>query len=92
MKYFHNYAKFRKNVNTIWEIQYLHGSIARSFQDKSIEVVHHFNALFQESICCPIQGVLEVVEKFPRLITKDMNKALFEDFSKSELLATLSSM
>eukprot|EP01018_Ginkgo_biloba_P006122 Gb_38546 [translate_table: standard] len=47
-KYFHQYANFRKNVNTIWKIHRLNGMMATGFDDLAYLGVEHFDGLYKE--------------------------------------------
>jgi hypothetical protein len=53
-KFFHQFTNLCKNMNTIWEIRVVDGSMVCSFKDKVEEGVHHFKTLFQEPSGCPI--------------------------------------
>jgi len=54
-KFFHDAAKYKNNINSIWEIQARDGTIVRSFDEKAYEAVQYFSSLFQEPLGFPIQ-------------------------------------
>jgi hypothetical protein len=91
-KFFHQFATYRKNANTIWEIRASDDSMVRSFKANAKEGVRHFKSLFQEPDGCPIQEILEVISKFRPVFTKEMNRSMVEEVSEPKLHATLSSM
>jgi len=68
--FFHNYAKHMKNINSIWEIKIGDGTTMRSFKEKYHEAIRYFSSLFQESVGCPIQDILEVIANFPHVFSK----------------------
>jgi hypothetical protein len=69
-KYFHHFANLRKNINTIWDIKKEDGSLALSFEEKSKVGVHYFQNLFKATRGSPIQTILQVVKKFPRVFNE----------------------
>jgi hypothetical protein len=59
---------------------------------KSRNQERFFENIFQAPRGCPIQEILEVVTKFQHVFSKEMNKSLEEEVTKSELKQALSSM
>jgi hypothetical protein len=92
MKFFHNFSNHRKNTNTIWEIKDDEGSKASTFREKDEVGACHFEKLFEAPEGFQIQEILEVVNKFPRAFTEDMNKYLDEEVSEDELKGALFTM
>jgi len=89
---FHQYANFRKNVDTIWEVKAPNKSLAPSFNDKAEERVCYFHDLFQASARCPIQKILDVISKFDRVFKGDVNKCLLEEVTEFKVHDALFSM
>jgi hypothetical protein len=52
----------------------------------------HFESLFSAPKGFPIQEILQVVEKFQPLFSKEMNLSLLKEVSAKEVKATLFSM
>jgi hypothetical protein len=88
-KFFHQYVNFRRNLNSIWEIKDEQGKVVASFEDNAKLGVNFFNNLFSTPPGCPIQEILEVVEKFPIVFTDEMNLSLEEEVTKPELKEAL---
>lgn len=59
--------------------------MALSFKDKACEGKCYFGVLFKELSRCPIQKVMEMISKFPLVLTNDMNKVMEENVSKDEV-------
>ena len=90
-KFFHRCASQRKRINTIHEIRSNQGTWTRSFPEKSQVAVEHFQGLFKEPEGCPIAKILEVLDMFPRAITKEMNEELTKDILEEEIKQVLQS-
>jgi hypothetical protein len=91
-KFFHQYVNYRKNVNTIWEIEKSDGTMVHSFKDKAEEGARHFFNQFQKPVGCLIQEILEVISKFDPVFSKEMNRSLSKEVSKSKVHDALFSM
>jgi hypothetical protein len=89
-KFFHQYANYRRNINTIWEIKDGNNELVSSFPNKVEARVSYFSNLFFEPVGCPIQEILEVVQKFPTVFTEEMNSSLTNEVSEEELAERLS--
>ena len=50
-----------------------------SFLEKSLAVVDHFQGIFKEPHGFLIAEILEVLDLFPREITREMNEELTKD-------------
>jgi hypothetical protein len=81
-KFFHQFANYRRNLNTIWEIKDEQGNVAVSFEDKENLGVNFFNNIFSAPPGCPIQEILEVVRKFPIVFSEEMNLSLEEEVTE----------
>jgi hypothetical protein len=64
--FFHHYANFRRNINTIWDIKEENGEVVYTFKEKAELGIRHFKNLFYAQVRCPIQEILEVVQNFPQ--------------------------
>ena len=90
-KFFHRYASYRRNLNTISEIQNDEGILVSNFKDKAEDGVSFFNSLFKEKEGCHIQAILQFRRLFPRSITEEMNETLMQEVTEEELKYTLTS-
>jgi hypothetical protein len=63
-----------------------------SFGDKEKAGAKYFENIFKAPPSCPIQEILGVVQKFPRVFSEDMNKSLMEEVTEDELKGALFSM
>ncbi len=91
-KFFQNYAKGRKNSNTIWEMKKANGELARSFEDLASLGVNYFKNLFKALEEVSIAKVIRVVQFFPRFIEEEGNDSIMEPVSKEEVEDILKSM
>jgi hypothetical protein len=91
-KFFHHYANQRRNINSIWEIKNEEDVLVSSFQDKSEARARYFENLFAAPEGCPIQETLDVVSKFPSVISLETNRDLCEEVTELELSQALNSM
>ena len=53
--------------------------------------MEHFQGFFKEPAGCPIVEMLEVLDLFPRAITKEMNEDLTKDITEEEIQQVLHS-
>jgi hypothetical protein len=81
--FFHQYANHRKNINTVWNVKGLDGSLIFSF--------NHFNEIFKENERVTIAEVVRMTTFFPSFVFEDDNISLMEFMSKKELLKLLHS-
>eukprot|EP01018_Ginkgo_biloba_P032610 Gb_14068 [translate_table: standard] len=91
-KYFHNYARFRENQYTIWELTGREGNKVRGFKDLAAFAVQHFNELFKEPDRINIGEIIKVVTYFPRMVGNEDNAILFREITKEELLVVLNAL
>jgi hypothetical protein len=84
-KYFHIFASFRRETNSIWEIKDDQGKKVTSFEEIADEGKNHFSNLFKEPVGCPIAKILKVINLFPSFISDEMNFSLQEEISKKEI-------
>jgi hypothetical protein len=83
-------VQHQKNQNTIGETKYQNGSIVTSQEDIVEDGKYFFSSLFRERVGCSIPEILKVVELFPKEIIGEMNEALQEVISETEIFSTLS--
>jgi hypothetical protein len=90
-KFFNKYAAFRKNFNTIWELEGADGSKVSSFKDIASAGKNHFHYLFKESAASNIDEIVKVISLFPRFFDEEVNAGMEAVVSKEELKVLLSS-
>ena len=91
-KFFQNYAKGRKNTNTIWEMKKANGDIALSFEDLATEGVNYFKHLFKAPGEATIAEVIRVAQVFPWFIEEEDNEFLMAPITKEEVESVLKLM
>jgi hypothetical protein len=64
----------------------------KKFEEKEEATRIYFSSLFKESVCCPIEELLEVLKLFTNVLSVDMNELLEDEVKKNELELTLFSM
>jgi hypothetical protein len=87
----HNYANFKKNVNTIWEIDLPNGLMVKYFKDISSASKNHLQALFKDPDNANIPKLLRSINYFLGLnveldveSTKEELKEVFTSFKKAK--------
>lgn len=88
-KFFHTYARFRKNQNTIWELSDFKGNKVCGFFALTNLVVIYFKKTFKKPKHMDIGEVLKLVGIFPRLIDEEENEAIYNPVSKDEFLIVI---
>eukprot|EP00253_Pinus_taeda_P034625 PITA_34625 len=91
-RFFHNFAKGRKSVNTIWSLKDEDGREVKSFPDLSSLGQRHFQRIFSDPGGTTIAEIIRTAQCFPRFIEEDMNDDLNVPVSKDEVEAAMKSM
>eukprot|EP00253_Pinus_taeda_P036400 PITA_36400 len=91
-KFFHNYAKGRKNENTIWKLKDRDGREATSFEELSSLGKNHFQSLFSDQGGITLAEVIRVAQCFPRFVEDEEDGNLVEEVTKEEVEAVVKSM
>jgi hypothetical protein len=71
--FFHNYANYRKIVNTIWEMKRIDGKKAKTFQEIINMGVSFYKFIYSKSNRVNMAEILKISSFFPRLVTKEGN-------------------
>jgi hypothetical protein len=82
-KFIHQYANFRKNLNTIWDIKNENGTTLSSFKEKVEVGVSYFKNLFTEPPWLPYSGNLRSSWEIS-LCLHGRNEPIFEGRSIKE--------
>jgi hypothetical protein len=88
-KFFDRYAKFCKNLNSIWEINDQYRKRVYYFGKISLAGKTFFSSLFKDLEGCYFDNILKVIDLFTRSIIEEMNDSLQEDILEGEVLSTL---
>lgn len=88
-KFFHNFAKGRKSINTIWSLKNEDGRDVKSFSDLSGLGKRHFHNLYSEQREATIVEVLNTVQCFPRFIEEEDSEDLSIPVTKAETEAAM---
>jgi len=88
-KKFHAYARYRKQINTVWDITKEDGTIISNNSEIQKEVVDYFQNLFKVHDNLGITDQLTVLRNFPRMFFEEEGSSINEPVSLSELLKTL---
>eukprot|EP00253_Pinus_taeda_P010711 PITA_10711 len=91
-KFFHNYAKGRKSVNTIWKLKDQNGREASSFEDLSRMGKAHFQNLFTAQGGITLAEIIRTAQCFPRFVEEEEAGSLMEVVSKEEVEHVIKSM
>lgn len=90
--FFHNYAKGRKSVNTIWSLKDQEGWEVSSFSDLSGLGQRHFQRIFSDPGEATIAEVMRTAQCFPRFVEEEEADELSIPVSKEEDEATMKLM
>eukprot|EP01018_Ginkgo_biloba_P002192 Gb_33330 [translate_table: standard] len=91
-KFFHQFANFRKNVNTIWKIHCLNGTVATGFDELSQLGVDHFKVLYKEENKTTIAEVVKMSSFFPSFVGEEDNVSLTKEITVDELQGVMVSL
>eukprot|EP00253_Pinus_taeda_P008065 PITA_08065 len=91
-KFFHNYAKGRKNANTIWKLKDTDGREHSSFEAVSNLGKSHFQSLFADPGGTSIAEIIRTAQAFPRFVEEEEAENLYREVSKEEIENVIKSM
>eukprot|EP00253_Pinus_taeda_P005167 PITA_05167 len=91
-KLFHNYAKGRKNSNTIWKVKNEEGEEVNTFEQLSFLGRNHFQNLFVDQGEITITGVIRTSQCFPRYLEEEEVESLMNEVTKEEVECVIKSM
>eukprot|EP00253_Pinus_taeda_P014847 PITA_14847 len=91
-KFFHNYAKGRKNANTIWKLRDQNGREASSFEDLSRMGKAHFQNLFTAQGGITLAEIIRIAQCFPRFVEEEEAGSLMDVVTKEEVEHIIKSM
>eukprot|EP00253_Pinus_taeda_P030442 PITA_30442 len=91
-KFFHNYAKGRKNANTIWKLKDADGKEHSSFEAVSNLGKSHFQSLFADPGGTSIAEIIRTAQAFPRFVEEEEAENLYREVSKEEIENVIKSM
>ena len=69
--FFHRYASYRKNINTIWDIKSTKGVWVSSQKDMEKVEVEFYSNHFKESGLSNIVNQMKVVSHYPYFFTRE---------------------
>jgi hypothetical protein len=90
-KFFHHFAKPRKNINSIWKITKEDDTLVENFPDIAVEGVRYFQNPFKEDNHGTIDAIISLSNFFPIFMELEDNQSLMAEVGKEELLRTLES-
>eukprot|EP00253_Pinus_taeda_P015727 PITA_15727 len=90
--FFHNYAKGRKSVNTIWNLKNEEGREAKTFESLSALGQNHFQNLFADQGEVTIAEVIKTAQCFPRYVEEEEAEDLLRPVTKEEVESVIKSM
>eukprot|EP00253_Pinus_taeda_P021308 PITA_21308 len=91
-KFFHNYAKGRRNANTIWKLKDSEGRVASSFEELSILGKNHFQYLFSDPGGISLAEIIRKSQAFSRFVEEGDAEDLFREVTKEEVESIIKSM
>jgi len=90
-KFYHAYAKGRKNANTIWKLEDSEGREENTFEGMARIGVSHFQNLFKANNQASIEEVVRLAQLFPGFVNEEENQKLYEKVTEDELKEALNS-
>eukprot|EP00253_Pinus_taeda_P010579 PITA_10579 len=91
-KFFHNYAKGRKNANTIWKLKDSEGREASNFEALSDMGKNHFQSLFSDPGGVSLAEIIRTAQSFPLFEEGEEAEDLFQEVTKEEVESIIKSM
>eukprot|EP00253_Pinus_taeda_P002170 PITA_02170 len=91
-KFFHNYAKGRKNANTIWKMRDPEGREVSSFEAISSLGKNHFQTLFTAPGGISLAEIIRTAQAFPRFVEEEDADLLFRAVEKEEVERIIKAM
>eukprot|EP00253_Pinus_taeda_P025127 PITA_25127 len=91
-KFFHNYAKGRKNANTIWKLKDADGREHSTFEAVSNLGKSHFQSLFTDPGGISIAEIIQTAQAFPHFVEEEEAEILFREVTKEEVENVIKSM
>eukprot|EP00253_Pinus_taeda_P008165 PITA_08165 len=91
-KFFHNYAKGRKNINTIWKLKDQNGREFSTFEDLSRLGKYHFQNLFTAQGGITLAEIIRTAQSFPRFVEEEEAGSMMEEVTKDEIEHVIKSM
>ena len=75
-KFFQDFAKGRKNFNTIWKLKDFAGNMENTFEGLSSLGKNYFQNLFKVETQASIEEVVQVAQLFPSFVDEAVNRLL----------------
>eukprot|EP00253_Pinus_taeda_P025314 PITA_25314 len=91
-KFFHNYAKWRRNTNTIWKLKNEEGREANTFESLSSLGQSHFQNMYADQGEITIAEVIKTAQSFPRYVEEEEADDLMSEVTKQEVESVIKSM
>lgn len=91
-KFFHNFAKGRRTMNTIWKLKDEEGREANSFKSLSSMGRNHFQSLFSEEREPTLAKVMRTAQSFPRYVEEEEVEGLQGEITMEEVEKVIKSM
>ena len=91
-KFFQNYARGRKNANTIWKLKDEEGREANYFENLSQMGISHFKKLFPRQAATSLAEVIRTTQSFPCYVDDEDVVELMGEVMKKEVENIIKSM
>jgi len=88
-RFFQNYAKGRKESNTIWNLPLPEGGVSDSFNKLSHLGSTHFRNLYKSPLGSNLVDIINVAGHFPRFVNEDEADEPYTPVTTGELESTL---
>ena len=87
--FFHKYANYRKNINSIWNIADDRGNMVEGFDSIVGDRVNHFETLFQEDKNLSLPDSMKIAKNFPSFVYVEDNDDLMASVTINKLQVVL---
>ena len=88
-KFFQQFSRGRKAINTIWELENEDGTTASTFEQLTHKGITHFRNLYKDPQHSTLVEVIKVTSIFPKFVDHNTVVDLFEPITLEELKAVL---
>ena len=72
-KFFHAYARGRKDANIVWSLKEEHGTVYDTFEGMANTAVEHFKKLYKAPAQATLVEVIRIAQIFPKLVEEEDN-------------------
>lgn len=89
MSFFQNYGSYRRNINTIWDLQLENGQVIHRDEDLKEADINHFQNQSGDQGRCDISAQLEIIKHFPSIFSREEGEHIGKPVTLEEIESIL---